>query len=75
MPLIDQYEPASTEVTESANCFHAFMPANITLAITGLAKAGGSESLDNQIGTVLSTGFFMINHSFSEKCLKVVRMK
>jgi len=66
MPLIDQYEPASAEVTESANCFHAFMPANITLAITGLATAGGSESLDNQIGTVLSTGFYMINHYFQK---------
>lgn len=75
MPLIDQYAPVSVELTESANCFYAFMPDNIVVAITGLATAGGSESLDNQIGTVLFTGFFMINHSFSEKCLKVVRMK
>ncbi|ADY51140.1 CinA domain protein [Pseudopedobacter saltans DSM 12145] len=51
--LIERYSPESAEVTaQMVKGLERFFKADISVAITGLSQAGGSESISKPVGTV-----------------------
>jgi nicotinamide-nucleotide amidase len=51
--LIDQFTPESMEVTrEMANRLGGLIPADISVAVTGLTTPGGSETTEKPVGTM-----------------------
>lgn len=56
---IDQFTPESAEVTEQlAIGLRKLIPADVIVAVTGLAAPGGSETEEKPVGTVFIHGFF-----------------
>ncbi|MDR7370205.1 CinA family protein [Flavobacterium aquidurense] len=64
--IIEKYTPESAEVTQRlAEETSKIFNSNITVAITGLAKAGGSETKEKPVGTIffcIITPVKKINH-------------
>lgn len=57
--LIDTYTPESAEVTEQlALGLRKLIPADVIVAVTGLAAPGGSETEEKPVGTMFVHGFF-----------------
>jgi nicotinamide-nucleotide amidase len=57
--MIDQYTPESAEVTEQlAVGLQKMIPADVIVAVTGLAAPGGSETEEKPVGTMFVHGFF-----------------
>jgi nicotinamide-nucleotide amidase len=51
--FIRKYTPESAEVTQAmAQHFRKFVPSDITVALTGLTTAGGSENPEKPVGTM-----------------------
>lgn len=56
--IIDKYSAESQEVTKLlADGLRKLMPADIIVAVTGLASPGGSESPDKPVGTIFVNGY------------------
>lgn len=56
--VIDKYSAESAEVTEYlATGLKRLMPADIIVAVTGLASEGGSETPEKPVGTMFVHGF------------------
>jgi len=56
--IIDTYTAESPEVTQLlAESVKKLIPADIIVAVTGLASEGGSESPDKPVGTMFVHGF------------------
>lgn len=67
--LIDIFTPESAEVTAAmAEGLKRIMQADIYVAITGLAGAGGSETPEKPVGTIFIHGI-RSHRQFSETCL------
>ena len=65
--VIDQHTAESAEVTKLlAERLNSLMPADVRVAITGLASPGGSESEDKPVGTMFVHGYFR-EKEWSEK--------
>ena len=57
--MIEQYSPESAEVTEQlAIGLREQIPADVIVAVTGLAAPGGSETEEKPVGTMFVHGFF-----------------
>jgi len=57
--LIDNFTPESAEVTEAMTMgLRNIVPADIYVSITGLTKAGGSESKTKPVGTIFIHGIY-----------------
>jgi nicotinamide-nucleotide amidase len=57
--IIDEYTPESAEVTEQlAIGLKKLIPADVIVAVTGLAAPGGSETEEKPVGTMFVHGFF-----------------
>jgi nicotinamide-nucleotide amidase len=57
--IIDEYTPESAEVTEQlAIGLQKLIPADVIVAVTGLAAPGGSETEEKPVGTMFVHGFF-----------------
>ncbi len=57
--MIEQYTPESAEVTEQlAVGLSKLIPADVIVAVTGLAAPGGSETEEKPVGTMFVHGFF-----------------
>jgi nicotinamide-nucleotide amidase len=57
--LIEQYTPESAEVTEQlAIGLRKTIPADVIVAVTGLAAPGGSETEEKPVGTMFVHGYF-----------------
>ncbi len=57
--MIEQYSPESAEVTEQlAVGLNKLIPADVIVAVTGLAAPGGSETEEKPVGTMFVHGFF-----------------
>lgn len=56
--IIEKYTPESQEVTRLlADGLKILMPADIIVAVTGLASPGGSESPEKPVGTIFVNGY------------------
>lgn len=56
--MIDQYSAESAEVTQLlAEELKNLLPADIVVAVTGLASPGGSETPEKPVGTMFVHGF------------------
>lgn len=62
--LIDTYTPESAEVTAemAKNAKKLFSKADIVVAVTGLTKAGGSETKEKPVGTMFINFIFPDTH-------------
>jgi len=62
--LIDRYTPESAEVTSemAKNAKKLFSKADVVIAVTGLTKAGGSESPSKPVGTMFIDLIFSDAH-------------
>jgi len=57
--VIDKYSAESAEVTQLlAEAVKKLIPADVIVAVTGLASPGGSEDSEKPVGTVFIHGFF-----------------
>ncbi len=57
--MIEQFTPESAEVTEQlAIGLRNLVPADVIVAVTGLAAPGGSETEEKPVGTMFVHGFF-----------------
>jgi len=57
--LIDNFSPESAEVTEAMTMgLRNIVPADIYVSITGLTRAGGSESSTKPVGTIFIHGLY-----------------
>jgi nicotinamide-nucleotide amidase len=57
--FIDKYTAESAEVTEQmAIRLKELIPADVIVAVTGLAADGGSETAEKPVGTMFIHGFF-----------------
>ncbi|GHB80104.1 CinA family protein [Persicitalea jodogahamensis] len=64
---IEQYTAESPEVTQLlADQLKKLIPANIMIAVTGLASPGGSETPEKPVGTMFVHGFIGDN-AFSKR--------
>ncbi|MBS7565276.1 nicotinamide-nucleotide amidohydrolase family protein [Mucilaginibacter sp. Bleaf8] len=55
--MLDEFTPESAEVTEKlAEGLKKLIPADIIVAVTGLAAPGGSESDEKPVGTMFVNG-------------------
>lgn len=56
--IIDQYSAESPEVTQLlADNLRNLIPADVVVAVTGLASPGGSESEEKPVGTMFAHGY------------------
>lgn len=56
--IIEQYTAESAEVTQYlADSLKELIPADIIVAVTGLASPGGSEAPDKPVGTMFVHGY------------------
>lgn len=56
--IIDRYSAESPEVTQLlAEGLRNLLPADINIAVTGLASPGGSETEEKPVGTMFVHGF------------------
>ncbi|GAB3173393.1 CinA family protein [Telluribacter humicola] len=56
--VIEQYTAESAEVTQHlANSLKTLIPADIIIAVTGLASPGGSETPEKPVGTMFVHGY------------------
>ena len=61
--VIDKCSAESAEVTQLlAEQLRSLLPADIVVAVTGLASPGGSESADKPVGTMFVHGFVKENN-------------
>src|SRR5690606_24266706 len=62
--LIEQYTPESAEVTAcmASHAKKMFTKADIVVAVTGLIKEGGSETLEKPVGTMFIDFIFPEDH-------------
>ena len=64
---VEKYTPESAEVTEQmARGLRDFLEADISVAVTGLCSAGGSECEGKPVGTIF-TNIFHNNRHFSHR--------
>lgn len=64
--IIDQFTAESAEVTEQLSIgLKKLIPADVIVAITGLASEGGSETPEKPVGTMFINGFIK-DRSFSK---------
>lgn len=57
--IIEKFTPESAEVTEQlAIGLRKLIPADVLVAVTGLAAPGGSETEEKPVGTMFIHGFF-----------------
>lgn len=56
--IIEKYTPESQEVTQLlADGLKKLIPADVIVAVTGLASPGGSESPEKPVGTIFVNGY------------------
>lgn len=56
--IIDKYSAESQEVTQLlADGLRKLMPADVIVAVTGLASPGGSETPEKPVGTIFVNGY------------------
>jgi len=56
--IIEKYTAESQEVTQLlAEGLRRLMPADLIVAVTGLASSGGSESSEKPVGTIFVNGY------------------
>ena len=57
--IIEEFTPESAEVTEQlAIGLRKLIPADVIVAVTGLAAPGGSETEEKPVGTMFIHGYF-----------------
>lgn len=65
--VIDQYSAESAEVTQLlAESLRRLIPADVIVAVTGLASEGGSEDPEKPVGTMFIHGLVR-NHAWKTK--------
>ncbi len=61
--MVDKYTPESAEVTEQmAIGLRDFLEADVSVAVTGLCSAGGSECEGKPVGTIFTNILFNNRH-------------
>jgi nicotinamide-nucleotide amidase len=61
--VVDKYTPESAEVTEQmAKGLKYLLDADVSVAVTGLCSAGGSECEGKPVGTIFTNVLYKNNH-------------